>query len=90
LHLCLILGYDVEAIDSDRSPPFMPTVDVVARQAEALREKWEDKVEAHTGVPGGAERRVIAESALEDLRKIAANLSRLTSEDDGLPQDPTD
>jgi len=68
----------------------MPTVDVVARQADALCEKWEDKVELHTGVPRGAEKRLIAEDALEDLRKIAANLSRLTSEADGLPQNSHD
>jgi hypothetical protein len=68
----------------------MPSLDVVARQADALREKWEGKVAAHSGVPGGAERKLIAEDALEDLRKIAANLSRLTSDADGLPEDEAD
>jgi hypothetical protein len=68
----------------------MPSLDVVAEQAASLREKWERKVEENTGVSGGADRKLIAEDARDDVRKIAANLSRLTSEDDGLPKDPTD
>jgi hypothetical protein len=68
----------------------MPSLDVVAEQAAALREKWERKVEENTGVSGGADRKLIAEDARDDVRKIAANLSRLASDSDGLPQDPTD
>jgi len=68
----------------------VPNLDVVAEQAAALKEKWERKVEAHTGVPRGAEKRLIAEDARDDVRKIASNLSRLAREADGLPEDPTD
>jgi hypothetical protein len=68
----------------------VPNLDVVARQADALREKWERKVEELPERWGYEDQRLIAESALEDLRKIASNLSRLARETDGLPQDPTD
>ena len=68
----------------------MPNLDVVAEQAAALREKWERKVEENTGVSGGADRRLIAEDARDDVRKIASNLSRLAREADGLPEDPND
>jgi hypothetical protein len=68
----------------------VPTLDVVAEQAAALREKWERKVEENTGVAGGADRRLVAEDARDDLRKIASNLSRLARETDGLPTEQDD